>query len=396
MKLNLVFGGRMNSTCRIRNRNQHRPFPIVKCLLSRVLPLLCLCGSYLFALTSLTAPPNIHSTTSSHQSQNRLDKASENFSQKYRPTGETATLGAVVLLAPQRNEGSIWNIDRFCLLLRAIRSIDQHLNSKYGPYPIYVLLAKDHELDPRRKDAIYTDKDRDLIRRWAPNSTIYFEEINMYSNDALEPNSNRDLILQWRQGYEGSEPGRDLGYTSMCRLYSGRLQNMRFLQKYTFYLRMDDDSLLVDDFPFDPFVRMQEEQLTYVYRRDAFDNYGVKLLWKVAEKYVEHADKEKLPFVDPDKDMYDGWQPYNNFHISRVSFWKSAKWISLWNELNKQHAFMKYRLGDANVHAVAIMLMRKDEVDVWPEIPYVHNSNDMHEGWGKKSWGTECKDEYDK
>ena len=122
-------------------------------------------------------------------------------------------LGAIVFLAPQRNEGSMWGIDRLCMLLRAIRSVDQFLNTRFGPYPIYVLVAKDHALDPRQKDAMYTEKDRRMIRSWAPDSTIHFQEINMYSQDALEPNTTREQILQWRKGDDGGIEGRDLGYT---------------------------------------------------------------------------------------------------------------------------------------------------------------------------------------
>ncbi len=60
------------------------------------------------------------------------------------------------------------------------------------------------------------------------------------------------------KGYSGSVPGSDLGYQSMCRLWSGRLQNMPFLQAYQYDLHIDDDSLLVKDLEsFDPFQRMQ-------------------------------------------------------------------------------------------------------------------------------------------
>eukprot|EP00978_Attheya_sp_CCMP212_P038204 scaffold187082_cov28-Attheya_sp.AAC.2 len=75
---------------------------------------------------------------------------------------------AVVFLAPQRNKGTMWKIHRFCLLLRVVRSVDQHLNAKYGPYPIYILVAHDFELDPKHKDRAYSDTDRALIRKWAP------------------------------------------------------------------------------------------------------------------------------------------------------------------------------------------------------------------------------------
>jgi hypothetical protein len=303
----------------------------------------------------------------------------------------TTNLGAIVLLAPQRNEGSIWSISRFCLLLRAVRSLDRRLNSKFGPYPIFILVAKDHAADPKGKDAEYTARDRALLQQWAPNSTLHFEEVNLYSQDALEPKSTIKQIARWRAGTNGGVAGRDLGYQSMCRLWSGRLQSMSFLDDFTYYLRMDDDSLLTGDFSFDPFQRMEEQNLTYVYRRQASDFWGIHELWKVSKPHV-NLQQENLPFLlgSGDDRQYTGMQPYNNFHISKVSFWRSKQWTLLWEDMNRHHLFFKYRVGDANVHAIALMLMRPGAHSEWPEIPYAHNSNDYAE-WGRnKIWKDEC------
>jgi hypothetical protein len=304
----------------------------------------------------------------------------------------TTNLGAIVLLAPQRNEGSIWSISRFCLLLRAVRSLDRHLNSKFGPYPIFILVAKDYAEDPKGKDAEYTPRDRALLQQWAPSSTLHFEEVNLYSQDALEPNATIEQIARWRAGKNGAVAGQNLGYQSMCRLWSGRLQSMSFLDDVTYYLRMDDDSLLTADFSFDPFQRMKEQNLTYVYQRQASDFWGIDELWKVSKPHL-NLQQENLPFLlgSGDDRQYTGMQPYNNFHISRVSFWRSKQWTLLWEDMNRHHLFFKYRVGDANVHAIALMLMRPGAHSEWPETPYAHNSNDYAE-WGKKIkiWKGEC------
>lgn len=305
-------------------------------------------------------------------------------------------MGAIVFLAPQRNEGSIWEIDRFCMLLRAVRSVDQHLNTKFGPYPIYILFAKDFEQDPRRKDGAYSEADQALFRRWAPHSSIHFVPIEMYSGEALEPDTTREQILEWREGKDGAVAGRDLGYTSMCRLWSGRLQSMSFLDGFTYYLRMDDDSLLTEDLPFDPFTKMEQEGLIYAYRRISFDRWGIDKLWNVTKPHLlGGTEKEDLPFVDA-KGVYDGFQPYNNFHVTLVAFWRSNSWQGLWRDFNRNNLFFKHRVGDANVHAIAIMMMGRDKVSTWSDFPYVHNSNDYGPDWWKeaKSWREECRRDY--
>lgn len=306
------------------------------------------------------------------------------------------TNGAIVFLAPQRHEGSMWGIDRFCMLLRAVRSVDIQLNAQFGPYPIYILVAKDHELDPRKKDGAYSDVDRGLIRHWAPHSAITFIEIDMYSGDALEPGTHREEILEWRRdGKDGAIAGRDLGYTSMCRLWSGRLQSMSFLDPHKYYLRMDDDSLFLQPLPFDPFRQMEEQDLLYAYRRKAYDHWGIEQLWEVTKPYLElDTNLTILPFVIQSPQgqfIYNGVQPYNNFHVSRIDFWRSHKWQQVVEDYDKHHLFFKYRVGDANVHAMALMMMMRERYAIWPDFPYVHNSNDYGSGWGAKAWSDECR-----
>jgi hypothetical protein len=56
--------------------------------------------------------------------------------------------------------------------------------------------------------------------------------------------------------------------------------------------------------------------------------------------------------------------------------------------LNKQNAFFKYRAGDANAHAIAVMMMREGTYyALWKGIPCVRNSRDM----GRNKWGTSWK-----
>lgn len=111
-------------------------------------------------------------STRSHAYETILTKQNDSSTDKSRSSSPTS--GAIVFLAPQRNQGSLWATDRFCLLLRAIRSVDQHLNAQFGPYPIFLLVARDYELDPLGKDAAYTPEDRALLRKWAPQSELIF------------------------------------------------------------------------------------------------------------------------------------------------------------------------------------------------------------------------------
>ena len=215
----------------------------------------------------------------------------------------------------------------------------------------------------------------------------------MYSKDALEPNTTVDQIIRWQAGLDGGVKGTDLGYRSMCRLWSGRLQHMSFLNEFEYYLRMDDDSLFLSDFKWDPFRRMQTEGLTYAYRRVVSDSWGIDELWKVSRRHID-LERNNLPFAhrrfDNESYSYKGEQPYNNFHISNLKFWKSRRWTNLMNEMDNHHLFFKYRVGDANVHAISIMMMEENAVGFWKKTPYAHNTNDYDDGWGQQRWQDEC------
>ena len=328
--------------------------------------------------------------------------------------------GAIIFLAPARKASSMWGIDRFCMLLRAIRSVDQHLNKHYGPYPVYVLVAKDYiEYIEQVKRYLnrtttqqgpYSSADKALIKRWAPNSPhIEFVEFDLYTNDALEPNTTLPQIHDWRAGLDGGVAGVSLGYQSMCRLWSGRLQqSFKFMDRHQYYMRMDDDSLLLEDLKFDPFQRMIQNNLTYAYRRSAIDHWGIDKLWQLSTPFLDF--NKDLPYVVRGYDgddgnivsansqgqgySYEGGQPYNNFHVSKVDFWRSDDWTQLWRVYNENHMFFKYRVGDANVHAIAMMVMQSEQIEEWSDLPYAHNSNDYGPSWGTKSWVEECQQAY--
>lgn len=327
---------------------------------------------------------------------------------KTNSTTNDAISAAIVLLAPQRQQGSLWNIDRFCLLLHSVQSVDRHLNAHFGPYPIHILVAKDYDQDPTGKDGLYSDEDRATVKKYAPHSQIHFVEIAMYSGDALEPGVSREEILAWREGGNGGIGGRDLGYTSMCRLWSGRLQCMSFLDRYKYYMRVDDDGLLTKDLTVDPFIAMEQNGLTYAFRRTFVDTWGKDQLWEATQPLLP-STIESLPMIldmpsglrgreNRRRDVqYSGDQPYNNFHVARVDFWRTPMWQKVFRVYNEQHLFFKYRVGDAMTHAMALVMMGRANISIWSDFPYGHNTNDLKTEWWSytQAWKQECQRDHE-
>ena len=59
-------------------------------------------------------------------------------------------------------------------------------------------------------------------------------------------------------------------------------------------------------------------------------------------------------------------------------------------DMDANHLFFKHRVGDANVHAMALMMIGDGKSEQWFEFPYAHNSNDMGNQWGTREWKAEC------
>merc|ERR1712098_882837 len=103
----------------------------------------------------------------------------------------------------------------------------------------------------------------------------------------------------------------------------------------------------------------------YAFRRVFYDPKDRKRLWEITKL---HFRKEGVPLEGlreqgflgnmkgiPD-DEYNCWAPYNNFHVSRVDFWRAEPWNKYFQTIESEHGFMKFVLGDANVHAMALGL----------------------------------------
>eukprot|EP00038_Savillea_parva_P028550 m.65731 g.65731 ORF g.65731 m.65731 type:complete len:339 (+) comp8312_c1_seq1:184-1200(+) len=288
---------------------------------------------------------------------------------------------AVVLTAPPRMKGEpgpytqgSWG-PRLCLFLHAIHSVDVHLNQALNThYPIFVIVASDHHLDP--DDGPYTAQDRALIRSWAPHSNVTFVAVEFYSGRALPVGVTPDHVARWNQGLDGGVKGRPIGYRSMCRLWSGRLQRMDFLDGFDMYMRLDDDSFFTADVPRDPFVALNDANADYGYIRKSPDPHGIDALRALVQP-------DRLPRSTTNA-------IYTNFHIARVAVFRSGKFQRLWHKAEKARVFMKHRVGDALWHQmlVDIGLVAKATVMKW--VPYAHNVNDFP-GYPPKHWQAECQ-----
>jgi len=295
-------------------------------------------------------------------------------------------------------------MDRVCLLQAAIESVDRHFFRLY-PYPLFIVVASDYQNAPG--DGEYTPEDRANIRALVPHSTVTFIEVEMYSGEGLEANMSDAQWKRWMSREDGGVRGKHpwIGYHAMCRLWSGRLQNMAFLQPYKYYMRMDDDSALFADLSSDPFKDMESKSLQYAYKMTT--RWWLPQsdpTWQIARPWMTNealkgmhqlgllkCREECVSNISWECCHFDGTQPYNNFHVATVSMWRSPAWLGWMQEAEKIHAWFKFNLGDAEAHSFAVgMLGRPEQVAVWKQMPYAHNKK-VPGGYPKPEYKANCK-----
>ena len=160
------------------------------------------------------------------------------------------------------------------------------------------------------------------------------------------------------------------GYMTMCRFFSGILQQHEALQCYEHYIRMDDDSFLIE-----PFIDID----TFLYPwHSGNSDYVFRTLFKDNAEKINKPNglfnftnqfclQYKLPIhkLIPDlikiqflyNDMYTGLAPYNNFHYSSLKLWKHPvikHYIKIIIDNNFIH---KHGWMDANIHAMIIFIL---------------------------------------
>lgn len=158
---------------------------------------------------------------------------------------------------------------------------------------------------------------------------------------------------------------RPYGYLMMCRFFSGIVQSRPELQKYTHYMRLDDDSFLLE-----PYLNETNVQdilkHDYVYRSTFGDLQDQQTLYQstlafLRQEGYEHTiptlEKElhKKNFLKDGK--YTGLAPYNNFHIASLRLWQNSVIDRYIQHIEREKGILRYGWMDANIHAMIIYIL---------------------------------------
>jgi hypothetical protein len=179
------------------------------------------------------------------------------------------------------------------------------------------------------------------------------------------------------------------GYMMMCRFFSGVLQAHPELQKYSHYIRLDDDSYFLE-----PYITEKRisTYLTYdyVYRSVFYEAKQQQTLFDFTLKFLER--ETRMNIVDMNylratlrnenviiNGTYSGKAPYNNFHVSSLRLWTHPLVAKYIRAIESVHGCLHHGWLDANVHAMIIWVVAKRipgiRVTSDTEFGYRHNAH---------------------
>jgi len=197
------------------------------------------------------------------------------------------------------------------------------------------------------------------------------------------------LALSNRSAWRSTESD---GYRMMIRWYAVRIWPTLHDMGYKWVCRLDDDSLLLSEIPFNLFSFMRSRGFDYAYRNVAMErggwdgdgNYGDKW-WEWVNLYVSkmklqpkwlfeaNACRERSFLHENCGKDFFGF--YNNFFVANIERFLEPDIQNLLHELDESGLMFMSRWNDLIIQSLAVQLfVPKSRVHRFTSFGYAHNS----------------------
>ncbi|AET38277.1 glycosyltransferase family 15 protein Ecym_2558 [Eremothecium cymbalariae DBVPG len=290
-----------------------------------------------------------------------LGDYAEHFAGDMESTGDSEGKPKACFVSLVRNE-ALWDI------VPSIQQVEDRFNRNYK-YP-WVFL----------NDVPFTDEFKHVVSNIVSGSVefgIIPKEHWSYPNwiDQEKAAKARQEMAENNIIYGGSEP-----YRHMCRFESGFFWRHPLLKKFNWYWRVEPSTQLYCDIKYDVFKWMQEHKKVYGFTISIREYEAtIKTLWETTKQFMKeypnYIEKDNMmAFISDDNGKtYNLCHFWSNFEIASLDFWRSDRYKTYFEYLDKAGGFFYERWGDAPVHSIAAALMlRKDQIHYFADIGYHH------------------------
>lgn len=292
-----------------------------------------------------------------------------------------------VYLAQNTPRDPQWGRDSRSMLEISINKLYENYNSKYHQS---ILIF--HEGD-------FSSTDQNDIKKG--RSEISFHQIEFNVPDFLD----KSLIPDVWVSSAGPEYGQwSMGHRHMCRFYTLQLFDIVSELGFDWVCRFDDDSILHSPIDYDIFEFMANQGYEYGYRVDSKEPWRLtegfsdalqkyigdhkiaptfldEHLWRPGledhiRNFIYKLSSFRFPLLKDnlkESGKYDNWGYFNNFFISKVSFWKSESVQHFLHHFDKLGASYVHRWNDLILQSSAVQIfMQKEKVHKFQDWTYEH------------------------
>ena len=211
---------------------------------------------------------------------------------------------------------------------------------------------------------------------------------------------------KWKQTTQYSA-----GYRHMIRFYTLGIWEVVRDEGYEYVMRMDEDSLLWSPIGYNLFQFVASRNIEYAYRLTAWEHgfhgfsgdYFFRFPRMLAAKGIlPESSGWLLDSCVPGrrnignftfKNCGEPWGVYNNFFISKVSFWFRPDVRRFLVAINESNLVYTLRFNDILWHSTAIkVFMRSDRVFLFQDWAYEHITfrDVVHGGLRTRKWTGQC------
>ena len=177
---------------------------------------------------------------------------------------------------------------------------------------------------------------------------------------------------------------RNEKYRLMCRWWL--MEFPKYVKHYDYVMRLDDDSLIEEPIKYDLFEWAQKKDLNYASNflhvdcgiccygmKDFFDKQYPEKKDVLKEMFVEQEvpmravqfhpfrtilsiTQNPLPVIKEKEKIYMPIMYYNNFFITKTSFWYQPEVQSILKKIEEDGSIFYFRWGDAPLQSLIVML----------------------------------------
>ncbi len=292
-----------------------------------------------------------------------------------------------VYLAQNTNKDIQWGRDSRSMLEISLDKLYKNYNDRFQQSVIIF-----HEGD-------FGAADQTAVIKGRPE--ISFQEVEFKIPEFLDKSQVPEVWVS----SAGSAYGQwGLGHRHMCRFYALQLFDIVSEMGFDWVCRFDDDSILHSPIDYDIFGFMEQNDFEYGYRVDSQEPYRLtegfsdalhayinennisptffdEHLWKPGlidrlRNVAYRVLSTRFPLMKNglmEKGTYNNWGYFNNFFISKLSFWKSEEVQHFLHHFDQMGASHIYRWNDLVMQSAAVQIfMSKVKVHKFQDWTYEH------------------------